>query len=172
MGETRCLCIFCLGHCLMSLALHSGFSDLWGSPPALSSTLALGFFCFWMLRHPVFKFTSLFLTQSVRLSLVTYPSLCSTYVTYRMPCHASGYQALPIQPLPREAEGSPRGDNHSKHVPLPQYLAWLHQFTIIFRFVFIHIKTIKILLVVKTLIKKHREATLISSHENKEQYPH
>ena len=28
MGETGCLCIFCLGHCLMSPALHPGFSDL------------------------------------------------------------------------------------------------------------------------------------------------
>ena len=27
--------------------------------------------------------------------------------------------------VPREAEGFPRGDNHSKHVPLPTYLAWL-----------------------------------------------
>ena len=35
---------FCLGHCLMSPALHPGFSDLWGSPPALSSTPTLWFF--------------------------------------------------------------------------------------------------------------------------------
>ena len=27
--------------------------------------------------------------------------------------------------IPREAEDFPRGDNHSKHVPLPTYLAWL-----------------------------------------------
>ena len=54
-GETGCLCIFSLGHCLMSPALHPGFSDLWRSPPALNSTLTLGFFMvFWMHRHPVF----------------------------------------------------------------------------------------------------------------------
>ena len=34
-------------HCLMSPAFHPGFSDLWGSPPALSSTPTLGgFFLF------------------------------------------------------------------------------------------------------------------------------
>ena len=71
------------------------------------------------LIHPPFP------TQSVRLPLVTYPSLCSTCVTYRMPCHAIGHQALPTQPLPREAEDFPRGDNHSKHMPLLTYLAWL-----------------------------------------------
>ena len=43
-GETGSLCIFCLGQCLMSPALHPGFSDLSGSPPALSSNLRLGFF--------------------------------------------------------------------------------------------------------------------------------
>ena len=58
----------------------------------------MGFF-FWTLRHPVFWFISLFLTQSVRLPLVTYPSLSSTYVTYRTPCHANCHQALPTQSL-------------------------------------------------------------------------
>ena len=135
----------------MLLALHPGFSDLWGSPPALSSTPTLGFF--WMLRCPVFWFTSLFLTQSVRLPLATYPSLCRAYVTYRMTCHARGHQALPTQPLPREAEDFPRGDNHSKHVPLLTYFAWLQPIYYNSRFVFILVKTIKILLVVKTLIK-------------------
>ena len=48
-------------------------------------------------------FTPLFLTQSVRLPLVTYPSPSSICVTYRTPCHASGHQVLPTQPLLREA---------------------------------------------------------------------
>ena len=39
-----------------------------------------------------------FSTQSVRLPLVTYPSLCSTCVTYRTLCHAIGHQALPLNP--------------------------------------------------------------------------
>ena len=66
-----------------------------------------------------------FLTKSVRLPLVTYPSLFSTCVTYRTLCHTIGHQVLPTQPLPGEAEDFPRGDNHPKHVPLLTYLAWL-----------------------------------------------
>ena len=51
-----------------------------------------------------------FSTQSVRLPLFTYPSLCSTCVTHRTPCHAMCWQVLPTQPLPREAEDFPRTD--------------------------------------------------------------
>ena len=69
------------------------------------------------LIHPLFP------TQPVRLPLATYPSLCSTCVTYETLCHAIGHQVLPIQPFPREAEDFPRGDNHSKHVSLFTYLA-------------------------------------------------
>ena len=57
-----------------------------------------------------------FPAQSVRLPLVTYPSLCSTCVTYRTPCHAIGHQVLSTQPLPREAEDFPRGGT-SAHTP-------------------------------------------------------
>ena len=62
-------------------------------------------------------------TQSVRLPFVTYPSLCSTGVTYRMLCHSIGHQVLLTQPLPREREDFPRGGNHSEHVLLLTYLA-------------------------------------------------
>ena len=55
---------------------------------------------------------------------VTYPSLCSTCVTYRTPCYAIGHQVLPTQPLPREAEDFPRGHKHFKHVPLLTYLIY------------------------------------------------
>ena len=65
-----------------------------------------------------------FQTQSVRLPLVTYPSLCSTCVSYRTLCHAIGPQVLPTQPLPREVEDFPRGDKHFKHVPPPTYLIY------------------------------------------------
>ena len=65
-----------------------------------------------------------FTTQSVRLPLVTYSSLCSTCVTYRMLCHAIGHQVLPTQPLPREVENFPRGGKHFKHVPPPTYLIY------------------------------------------------
>ena len=43
-------------------------------------------------------FIHLILTQSVRLSVVTYHPLCSTCVTYRTPCHAIGHQVLPTHP--------------------------------------------------------------------------
>ena len=66
-----------------------------------------------------------FPTQSVRLPLVTYPSLCSTCVTYRTPCHAIGHQVLPTQALPKEVEDFPRGNTYFKHVPPPTYLIYL-----------------------------------------------
>ena len=50
---------------------------------------------YWLPKYPVFWFT-LTLTQSVRLPMVTCPSLCSPCVTYRTLCHAVGHQVLPI----------------------------------------------------------------------------
>ena len=77
------------------------------------------------LSNPYFLLTSPpFPTQSVRLPLVTYPSLCSTCVTYRTLCHAIGHQVLPTQPLPREVEDFPRGDKYFKHVSPPTYLIY------------------------------------------------
>ena len=129
------------GHDLMSPALHPGFSDLWRSPPALSSTLTLGFF---------------------ECLGIQFFNLLTCDLQDTMPCQRS-----PIL-IPREAEDFPRCDNHSKHVPLPTYLAWFQPIYYDSRFVFIHVKTTKILLVVKTLIKKHRaETKVISSHESK-----
>ena len=99
--KTGCLSNF-LGYLSMPLAHHPGFSYLWRSPPALSSTLTtFGCLLFWYFRHPVFWFTP-FPTQSVRLPLVTYPSLSTTSFTYRMLCHASSHLMFPIQPLPVE----------------------------------------------------------------------
>ena len=72
-----------------------------------------------------FFYSPPFPTQSVRLLLVTYPSLYRTCATYRTPCHASDHQVLPTQPLPREAKDFPRDGKHSKHVPLLTDLASL-----------------------------------------------
>ena len=73
----------------------------------------------------------------------------------------------PSPPLPRETEDFPRGDNHSKHVPLSAYLAWLQPLSYNSWFVFIHVKITEILLLVMTLIKKYRAAAKpISSQEN------
>ena len=62
----------------------------------LGETGCLGnlYFTYWLPKHLVFWFT-LTLTQSVRLPMVTYPSLCSTCVTYGTLCHAIGHQVLP-----------------------------------------------------------------------------
>ena len=61
----------------------------------LGETGCLGnlYFTYWLPKHLVFWFT-LTLTQSVRLPMVTYPSLCSTCVTYEMLCHTRGHQVL------------------------------------------------------------------------------
>ena len=46
------------------------------------------------------------LTESIRIYLVSYNSLCSTRITHRMPCHSSGQQML-RNPSPRKAEHFP-----------------------------------------------------------------
>ena len=113
----------------MPPALHLGFSDLRRFPPALNSTLTtydcLHFFTFldWSVISFLFFFNS-FPILSVRLPLITYPSLCSTYVIYRTPCHAIGHQMLSMQQSPRKAEDLPRGDQHFKHVPRLTYLIY------------------------------------------------
>ena len=90
----------------------------------LGETGCLGnlYFIYWLPKHPVFWFT---LIQSVRLPMVTYPSLCSPCVIYGTLCHAIGHQVLPTQPLLREAEDFSRGDKHFKHVPPLTYLICL-----------------------------------------------
>ena len=60
---------------------------------------------------------------------------------------------LTLTVIPREAEDFPRGDNHSKRVPLPTHLAWLQPIHHNSRFSFMHVNIGKLLLVVKTLIK-------------------
>ena len=99
--------------------------------------------------------------------MVTYPSLRCSCVTYRTLCHAIGHQVLPTQSLPREAEDFPRGGNHFKHVPLPTYLAWLQPIYYNSRLVFINVKTVKIFLVVKTLIKNIEHQPHLSVSTNK-----
>ena len=80
-----------------------------------------------------------------------------------MLCHAIGHQVLPTQLLPREAEDFPRGGNHSKHVPLLTYLAWLQPIYYNPGFVFMYVKLINILACGKNFNKK--AALLISSRE-------
>ena len=78
----------------------------------------------WLVSHQFFIFFNSFPILSVRLPLITYPSLCSTYVIYRTPCHAIGHQMLSMQQSPRKVEDLPRGDQHFKHVPRLTYLIY------------------------------------------------
>ena len=91
---------------------------------SLGETGCLGnpYFIYWWPKHPVFFAT---LTQSVRLPMVTYPSLCSTYVAYRTLCHTIGHYVLPTVTLPREADDFSRGDSYFKYVSPLIYLIYL-----------------------------------------------
>ena len=60
--------------------------------------------------------------NTVRLPQVTYHLLCSACVTYGALCYTIGHQALPNQPLSREAEDFPRDDKYLKDVYLPTCL--------------------------------------------------
>ena len=65
------------GHGLMSPTLHPGFSDLWRSPPALSSTPALCFFLFF--EHSYLR------KRRISLMVIGILSMClrsHTYFTY------------------------------------------------------------------------------------------
>ena len=148
----------------MPLALHSDFSDLRRSPAALTS-IPTTFGClFFLIVQASNFFSPPFPTQSVRLPLVTYPSLCSTCVTYRTPCHASSHQLLPTLPLSTEVDNFPRGDKHSKHAPPLTYLVRLQLIINNSRLIFKHVKTTNALFVVKILAKNHEiVATLINS---------
>lgn len=113
--EVWCFCNF-LGYLSIPRALHSGFSDLRRSLTGLRSNSTLstfGFLIFSLFRDAVFLFTHFHSTvkvplgnHSVRLPLVTYPSLCSTCVTYLTPCHASDNQIILAETFSRKAEAS------------------------------------------------------------------
>ena len=51
-------------------------------------------------------------------------SLCITYVTYRMPFHDIGQEAIPTQLLPTEAEDLPGEGKYPKDVPMLTFLAY------------------------------------------------
>ena len=133
--KTRYLCIFLFRPLPHVTALHLGFSDLWGSPPVLSSTPTFGFFCVWMLRHPVFQLTHMWLTGRCAMPEVTHINSLTCDLRGAMP-----RQRSPLL-IPRETEDFPMSFNHSKHVPLPTYLAWLKSIYHNSGYVYIHVKT-------------------------------
>ena len=138
LGETGCLSYF-LGYLSMLPALHPSFSDLWRSPALISTTTGFGCLLFLIIQAFSFLIHPLFLSPLF------------------LPCHASDQKGLPMRPLPRKVEDFPRGCNHSKHMPQLTYLAWLQPYRHNPRFAFIHAKTGKVLLVVKTLIKNIKQ---------------
>ena len=123
MRETGCLNNF-LGYFSMTPALHLASQTCEGlhQVRALPQLLLVAYFSL-SSRHPVFLFTP-FPTQSVRLPLVTYPSLCNTCVTYGTLCRAICHQVLLTKPLPRDAEDFPRNDRYFSHVSLLTYLIY------------------------------------------------
>ena len=133
----------------MSRALHPNFSDLLGSPLALSSTPTLGFL------------------NAYASSFLIHQHLC--YLWDVMPCQWSPGAS---HPLPREAEDIPRNGNRSKHMPPPIYIAWLQPIYYNSRSVFIHINIGKAFTCGENFDNKYRAAAkLISSHEKIKQ-PH
>ena len=114
-----------------------------GNPYILTGCLIIQFF-----DSPPFSHTVSQATFGYLLLTVQHP--CDLRDTMPLHLHAKCFSA---NPLPRETEDFPRGGNHSKHVPLPTYLAWLQPIYYDLGFVFIHVKMLTFLLVVKTLIK-------------------
>ena len=98
--------------------------------------------------------------------MVTYPSLCSTCVTYRILCHAICHQVLPTKPLSREAEDFARDGNHFKFVPPLTYLVNCKQFVIHLNSIFMHVNIAKFFTCGEKFDKKYRStAKLISNHK-------
>ena len=105
----------------MSPGLHSGLSDPWRSPPALSSTLTQGYFFEW-LGIQVFN----------SHSHMIYGTSChgrsdSHYIFNSLTCDLRytmpRQRSLPI--LPREVKHFPMGDKRFKHVSPLTYLIYL-----------------------------------------------
>ena len=134
MGETGCLWIFFF----LFLAIPSCH---WHS--TLASQTCEGLHQLWALPRHLAFFECLG---------IQFFNLLTCDLRDTMPCQRSPTL------IPREAEDFPGGDNHSKHVPLPTYLAWLQSIYYNSRLVFMLVKDAKLFLVVKTLIKKHRAA--------------
>ena len=119
-------------------------SDLYSSQKSSLNSLRRN----WMLRQPLLLVTGCLsiqffdspLKQSVKTTMATYLSLCSTCVTYGTSCHAISHQVLPTQPIPREEEDFPRGQRHFKYVLPLTYLIYLSPKGIQWQVLFMHIR--------------------------------
>ena len=123
-------------------------------------------FIYWLPKNPGFWFTPF--SQHSQLGYLWLPTSNCAAPVLLTGCYTSPVVTWCLPPnTPREAEDFYRGSNHSKHVPLLRYLAWLQPILHNLGLIFKHVKTRYILLVVKSLIKKHKVAAkLISSHES------
>ena len=99
--------------------------------------------CFFFLPTPfsVISHSSMDYCQVLRPILYFQPSPSQSdswlYPTSPPPMPRRGSLALTL--IPREAEDFPRGDNQSRHMPLPTYLDWLQPIYNNSRFGFIHV---------------------------------
>ena len=140
----------CHGHSTLVSQTYESLHQLWALPQHLA------FFCFEWIGIQFFNSH----TCDLRDALPRQRSLTHTHVTYAMPCHARGHL------IPREAEDFPRGDNQSKHMPLPTYLDWLQPIHYNSRFAFIHVSIGKAFICGENFNKKYRAAaTLINNHK-------
>ena len=87
---------------LLSININICLFNLYKFPLGETGCLGSFYFTCWLPKHRVIWFI-LILTQSVRLTMVTYTLLCSTCMTYQTLCYAIGHQVLPTQLLSREA---------------------------------------------------------------------
>ena len=131
---------------MVALNLYIFYKAPLGETGCLGNT----YFIYWFSKHPVFLFT---LTQSVRLPMVTYPSLCSTCdLPDTMLCHWSPGASHPNIYLGKWRISLGVAIILSMCLRSHTQLD-CNQFVIHLKFVFIHVNMLKVLLVVKTLMK-------------------
>ena len=167
-----CIFIWFPGYLAMSLALHPGFSDLWRSPPALSSTPTTFDSLFFFIYRECYGFEWAFLPTGV-FYLTLLPDIFGTFPTFLAhswhfgtTCFYQGFTGsrqllfwkLQGFILILKTQTRPVCLIHSN----PQ--SFIH-----LSFVFMLINIAEVLLMVKTLIRS--AATLFISHENIKQQP-
>ena len=160
-----CCCIFIWfpGYFTMSSALHPGFSGPWRPPPSLSTTPTTFYWIFFFIYREGYGFEWAIFTQRGFLPYASSRHFGTTCFHQGFP----GSWQLFLE-ICKVAYWS------SKHRPSSS-VCLIHsnpQSFIHLKFVRIHVNIAKVVIVVKTLIKKYRlAAILFSSHENIKQKP-
>ena len=162
-----CIFIWFPGYFAMSPALHTGFSDPWRSPPALSSTPTTFNYLFFFIYVERYGFEWAFFTH--RLFLPCAPSQHFWHIPHILAQPA--FIKVLLGAGSSFFESCRASHWSSKHRPGPS-VCLIHsnpQSFMYLKFVFIHVNIAKVLLVVKTLIRS--AATLFSGHENIKRQP-